>query len=110
MTSNEILNRAAGRIAKHGLARKRAMDGKSLCIAAALVESATHAGKFYDKEYMMARNMLCGVLGISSSYDALADWNDSSFVTKSGEQRYKHTKEDAVKAIYKAVNLTQSVV
>lgn len=92
-------------ISRNGLARGTAQQGRAYCLGASLIEAATYTKRFHEKEYMMARNLLCGSLGISSSYDAMADWNDDSYVTKKGQQIYKHSKEDAVKALQKAAEL-----
>lgn len=123
MNSKEILSRAAASIEKHGLARKMAYDKttQAYCLGAAVVEGA-YAGyprkllekdyrtdqekKFLinvEKEYAQARNLLCGRLGISSSYDALVDYNDDSFVTKKGELRYKHSPTDVLKEIREVI-------
>lgn len=107
MTSIEILRKAAGMIARNGLARGTAQQGKALCLGASLVESAVYQKKFYEKEYTIARNLLCGQLGLASSYDAMAKWNDDSFITKKGEMKYKHSPQDAIKAINAAIAMTQ---
>ena len=111
MTSKDILNRAATSIEKHGLARGKAYDKENncFCLGAALVEASYSNGRFQDKEYGIARNLLCGNLGISSSYDAMADWNDDSFVTKKGQQIYKHNPTDAVKALRAAATLSEEL-
>lgn len=107
MTSIEILKKAIGMISKNGLARGTAQQDKALCLGASLVEAATFQKKFHEKEYTIARNLLCGSLGIASSYDAMARWNDDSFVTKKGEMKYKHSPQDAIKALNAAIAMTQ---
>ena len=101
MTSKEILSRAASLIEKKGLARKMAFDKDTgaYCLGAALIEAATYAGRFREKEYTIVRTLLCGTMGVSSSYDSLVDYNDDSYVTKGGEVRYKHSPQDALREI-----------
>ena len=106
MTSKEILSRAAGLIDRSGLARKMAYDSKTgaFCFGSSLVEAATYNKKFHEKEYMLARNALCGSLGLASSYDALVGYNDDSFVTKKGELIYRHSSTEIVTAIRAVIN------
>lgn len=111
MTTRELLNRAANTIDKHGLARGKAYDKetKAYCLGASLVEAATYGSpsKFHEKEYGLARNLLCGQLGISSSYDAMADYNDDFYTTKKGQIIYKHSPQDMVKALRSAATLSE---
>lgn len=109
MTSPQILNRAAGLIEKHGLAFEGAMKEHAFCTAAALVESSYEEKngrrKFNDKEYVIARNVLCGLLGINSSYESIVDWNDDFYNDKKGKKIYKRTKEEVVKKLRQAAQL-----
>lgn len=108
MTSKEILSRAASLIEGGGLAHLKAFDGKAYCLGAALVEAATYNKRFHEKEYTLARNFLCGRLGVSSSYDALVLYNDDSFVTKRGEVRYKHSQTDVLREIRGTIALAEN--
>jgi hypothetical protein len=110
MTSEEILARAAGLIDRSGLARKMAYDKttNAYCLGAALVEAATYNKRFHEREYTTARNLLCGHMGVSSSYDGLVDFNDDSFVTKKGELRYKHSPTDILKEIRETIALAKN--
>ena len=110
MTSKEILSRAAGLIDRSGLARRMAYDQKTgaYCLGSSLVEAATYNKKFHEKEYTLARNLLCGHIGLSSSYDALVDYNDDSFLTKKGELHYKHSSSDIVREIRATIALAEN--
>ncbi len=110
MTSKEILSRAASLIDKNGLARTMAFDKVTgaYCLGAALVEAATYNKKFHEKEYTLARNLVCGHMGLSSSYDALVDWNDDSYVTKKGLIIYKHNPADAVHSLRVASEIVEN--
>src|SRR5438128_1041750 len=116
MNSKDILLRAAGLIEKKGLAIEAGMKNGSVCTAVALVESAYEhkAGKkalhFNDKEYVIARNVLCGLLGINSSYHAVAEWNDDFRTDKVGNKTYKRTKDEVVITLRKAAELAQEPV
>jgi hypothetical protein len=110
MTSKEILLKAASLIERKGLAIEAGYKNGSFCTAAALVESAytgagTNSEKFWANEYVMARNLLCGLLGVNSSYQSLADWNDDARIEKSGRVVFKRTKEEVVKKYREAANL-----
>lgn len=98
-TEIQILDRVATSIQKYGLTREKAQEGKAFCLAANLVEAATRN----DRDYIAARNALCGHLGTASSYDGLVDWNDASYVDNKGKKHYKHSTEDAIKAIYATI-------
>src|SRR5438034_7965929 len=109
MNSTEILNKLVGLISKKGLARDRAHNKGAYCLAASLVESATFAGKFWEKEYTIARNRLCMVLGIGSSYAALADYNDDWFTSKRGEKVYRNSTEHILEKVIATANLPEVV-
>lgn len=112
MSNRDVLLRAASLIEKKGLARKKAFDIETgaFCFGAALVEAATYGNPlvFHDKDYVAARNMVCGHLGITSSYDGMVDWNDDSYVTKNGQVIYKHKPEEAVHSLRVAAELVEN--
>ena len=113
MNSKEILLRAARRIEKEGLSIGKAYTGKSPCAGAAIIgaaynyqEGTSGNPRFYANEYMKARNAFCGLVGIASSYDAIADWNDESWNDKTGKKHYKRTKEEVVKQLRIAADIS----
>ena len=106
-----MLLRAAGMIDRKGLAREAAYRDGSWCVAAALVESSyedVHGKRmFRDALYTTARNVLCGSLGINSSYQSLVEYNDDFRTDKTGAKNYRHSKEEIVAALRKAAELAE---
>jgi hypothetical protein len=116
MTAKEILNRAAGKIEKNGLSYEKAFEKDALCTGSALVgasyEYITNKpgnAKFHDKEYTIARNLFCGLLGINSSYESIVQWNDDFRTEKNGRKVYKRTKEEVVRKLREAAVLSETV-
>jgi hypothetical protein len=112
MTAKEILNRTAGRIEKNGLSVGSPTTGQSLCTAINLVrasyEFVNGKEKFFDKEYTIARNLFCGLLGINSSYESISQWNDDFRTEKDGRKVYKRSKEEVVRKLREAANLSEN--
>ena len=109
MTSQQILNRAAGLIEKKGLSFEGTKPEGPYCVGAALVYSSYEQQKgkrkFNDKEYVIARNVLTGLIGVNSSYESIVDWNDDFYNDKKGKKIYKRTKEEVVKKLRQAAQL-----
>lgn len=114
ITSKQILNRAAGLIEKKGLARETAYKDGAFCIAAALIESSYDHDRgrrqFRSEQYANARNVLCGLLGVNSSYQALVDYNDDFRTDKTGRKTYRNEQEAITKALRKAAEMAEEPI
>lgn len=111
---NQILNRAAGLIEKRGLAIEAGSKDGAYCTGTAIVEASYEhkAGRkepiFKTDEYIAARNLFCGHIGINSSYQSIVQWNDDFKTDKTGLKIYKRTQAEVIQQLREAARKEQA--
>ena len=113
MNGIDVINNAIRIINKRGLSIGAGANSKGeVCTAVALVQGAKRheTGKFVESAYVEARSILCLHLGIASSYQAIADWNDAFRTTKDHKKIFFRTKEEVVEVLTQARTKALDVV